>query len=727
MLTFRPQLTAFQFRHTFEPMTPYNKSILALVFCSLAVAFQASWALSEPPPEKSDAAKILANTLPHVHISHEPFDRQIATNALNTFLNSLDYDHTLFLASDIADFHREATNLSERIRAGDVAFAYKVYDVLLERLSNRVEYVDSLLTNGFNMTEKEMYQWKRKDAPWPADKTEWNELWRKKIKNQYAAKLVADQLAEEDKAANTNSEPATATKDEESVGDAKLTPEAVVRKGFRQYLTVLNDYDPAWVLERYLTAFTQSYDPHSDYMSPNNAEDFDIGMKLSLVGVGALLSSEDGAAKIERLIPGGPAEHDGRLKPGDKIVAVAQGDQEPVSILHWPLSKAVRIIRGEKNTKVVLTVIPASDPTGGTTKKIDLVRDEVKLEEQAAKGEVKDIQGRDGVTRKFGVIRLPEFYADIKGRRENGNEPRSSSRDVEKILDDLKTNRISGVVLDLRNNGGGLLSEAVEMTGLFIDSGPVVQVSNGRATEVLSDDDPDTIYDGPLVVLVNRETASASEILAGALQDYGRAVIVGDTKTHGKGTVQSMASLKNGDPSLGTLKVTTASFYRIAGGSTQMKGVTPDIITPSIFDSMEVGEEYLPHALTWSTVFPALYRRAADLDSILPALKLRSEERQQKDPKFAAYRSLVEQLGERQKASDISLNLEERLKLARSEKELQELLQDTNGKDAKKEKKNQDIILNEALKILSDFTILQQKPTDVTPSGKEEPVKVVGS
>ncbi len=688
-----------------------------LVFCGLVCAFQASWALSEPAPEKSDAAKILVGTLPRTHISHQVCNDQIATNALDAFLDSLDYDHSIFLASDIEKFRTHATNLDDRLRSGNVSFAYEVYNVLLQRLSNRVDYVDILLTNGFDMTRKEMYEWKRKDSPWPASQAEWDELWRKKVKNQYATKLVADTLAEEEKAANTNSGPAAATNEEESVSDANLTPEAAVRKGFRQYLTVLNDYDPAWVLERYLTAFTRSYDPHSDYLSPNNAEDFDISMKLSLVGVGALLSSEDGAAKIERLIPGGPAERDGRLKAGDKIVAVAQGDEEPVSILHWPLSKAVRIIRGEKNTKVVLTVIPASDPTGATTKKIDLIRDEVKLEEQAAKGEVKAIQGCDGVTRKFGVIRLPEFYADIKGKREDGKELRSSSRDVKKILIDLMTNGISGIVLDLRNNGGGLLAEAVEMTGLFINSGPVVQVSDGRATEILSDDDPDTIYDGPIVVLVNRETASASEILAGALQDYGRAIVVGDSKTHGKGTVQSMANLKNGDPSLGTLKVTTASFYRIAGGSTQMKGVTPDIVTPSILDSMEVGEEYLPHALMWSTVFPALYRRTADLESILPVLKQQSVERQQKDPQFVAYRSLIEQLGERQKASEISLNLDERLNFARSEKELQKLLQKTDGKDPEKDKNHQDIILNEALKILSDFTILQKNPTDVITAG----------
>ena len=697
-----------------------NKWLCFLILGALAAACPVLWALSEPPPEKSDAAKILAVALPRAHISRQPCDDTIATNALNEFLDSLDYDHTIFLASDIAGFQAETTNLDNRLRAGDVSFAYKVYDILLERLSNRVNYVDLLLTNGFDMTQKEMYQWKRKDMPWPADETEWNEIWRKKIKNQYATKLVADILAKEEKAANTNIETKTAATNEASdIEEAQLTPEESVRKGFKQYLTVLNDYEPSWVLERYLTAFTRSYDPHSDYLSASESENFDISMKLSLVGIGALLGSEDGAAKIERLIPGGPAERDGRLKTGDKIIAVAQGDEEPVNILHWPLTKAVRLIRGAKNTKVVLTVIPASDPTGGITKKIDLIREEVKLEEQAAKGESKDILGSDGVSRTFGVIRLPEFYADIKARRENGPEPRSSSKDVAKLLADLQTNHISGLVLDLRNNGGGLLAEAIEMTGLFISSGPVVQVSDGRETEVLSDDDPETAYTGPMVVLVNRETASASEILAGALQDYGRAIIVGDTKTHGKGTVQSMTNLRGSDPSLGTLKVTTASFYRIAGGSTQRKGVVPDIITPSILDSMEVGEEYLPHALMWSTVFPALYRRTADLGSILPVLKQQSEERCEKNPQFMAYRNLVEQLGERQKASEISLNLQDRLQFARSEKELQKLLQDTDGSDEEKgqAKKNQDVILNEALNILSDFTILQKKPTDVITAG----------
>ncbi|HBA83910.1 MAG TPA: hypothetical protein DCZ95_07450 [Verrucomicrobia bacterium] len=711
-------------------MKLYTRLLVFLALGGLFSAFQTSWALSEPAFSHSDAAKILAQTLPRAHISHEPFDDRMATNALNAFLDSMDYDRTLFLASDIAEFTRDAKKLNEQVRAGDVAFAFKVYDVLLARLSNRVEYVGLLLTNGFDMAENETFQWKRKNASWPATQAEWDEVWRKKIKNQYVAKRVSDQLAEEIKAAATNDIVATndtstvATNAEEIVSEIKLTPEASVLNGYTQYLTVLNDYAPSWVLERYLTAFTRSYDPHSDYLSPNNAEDFDISMKLSLVGIGAVLSSEDGAAKIERLIPGGPAEQDGRLKPNDKIVAVAQGDAEPVSILHWPLSKAVRIIRGEKDTKVVLTIIPASDPTGGTKKRIDLIRAEVKLEEQAAKGEVKTLQGPDGAERKFGVIRLSEFYADTKGLRENGDTARSSSRDVEKLLRELKTNDIGGVVLDLRNNGGGLLTEAVDMTGLFIASGPVVQVSDGRAAEVLSDGDPDTAYSGPLVILVNRGTASASEILAGALQDYGRAIVVGDTKTHGKGTVQSMANLKNGDPTLGTLKVTTASFYRIGGGSTQLRGITPDIVTPSVLDAMEVGEEYLPHALDWSAVYPAQYRRISDLESVLPKLKRQSEVRQKTDPKFTAFRSLIDQLNERQKTSEISLNYEERLNLARSENELQKLLQDQAADApaaAAKEKKSQDLILDEALKILTDFELLRQPSKSLVHVEKNEP------
>ncbi len=679
---------------------------------------------SNLPPRSAETARLVARDLPRMHLSHLECGDKIAASALDLYLNALDYDHCYFLATDIASFRAAESNLDDRLNDGNVQFAYDVYDQFKERVSNRVAYVDTLLAKGFDLTEKESYMWKRKDAPWPADEAAWNELWRQRVKNQYVARVASTTLAKEE-AAEKKTEAGTNAADKAAATDLNLTPEEFVRKGYRQYLTVLNDNDPGWVLERYLSSFTQAYDPHSDYMSRNNTEDFDISMKLSLVGIGALLSSEDGFVKVERLIPGGPAEKDGRLKPGDKIIAVAQGDGSPEDIIHWPLSKAVRLIRGKKDTKVVLTVIPASDVSGSTTVKINLIRDEVKLEEQAAKSEIREVTGADTAKRRIAVITLPEFYADVSGRRVGNKEPRSSSRDVRAILDGLKTNPVDGVVLDLRNNGGGLLAEAVEMTGLFIDSGPVVQVSDGYGSQVLSDTDPDTVYSGPLVVLVNRLTASASEILAGALQDYGRAVIVGDSKTHGKGTVQTLTALRDSDPALGTLKVTTASFYRIAGGSTQLKGVTPDIVTPSALDSMEVGEEFLPHAMTWTVMYPALYRTLPDLGPLLPELHRRSEERQGTDPRFVAYRKLIETLGERQKTSEISLNLNDRIALARTEQDLQKMLHDADPKDDKKDGKSQDLVLSESLQIVSDLIALQQKPTDVMTAGpKAKPVAV---
>lgn len=694
---------------------------LAAALCASALA-AAARLTSAVPDVLPDAARLVARNLPRMHISHRDCSDQMAAAALDIYLDSLDYDHSYFLASDIAAFRKDASNLDDCLRSGDLSFAYRVQDVLRERVSNRVAYADALLARGFDLSPKETFHWKRDEAPWPADEAEWDELWRRKIKNQYLARVVARTLgAESDAEAEKkllqggDEEEKTATEEAE----AKLAPEEFVRKGYRQYLTLLNDTDPETTAERFLSAFARAYDPHSDYMSRNSAEDFDISMKLSLFGIGALLTTEDGMVKVDRIIPGSPAARDGRLKAGDRIIAVAQGDTEAVDILHWPLTRAVRLIRGAKGTKVVLTVLPASDLSGATVRKIDLIRDEVKLEEQAAKGDVREVRGADGNVRRLGVIKVPEFYADLSARRAAGREPRTVSGDVRHILGELATNRIEGIILDLRNNSGGPLNEAVELTGLFIDSGPVVQVSDGYGSQVLGDTDPVTVYGGPLVVLVNRQAASASEILAGALQDYGRAVIVGDSKTHGKGTIQTLAPLKAVNPALGQLKVTTASFYRIDGGSTQLKGVTPDIVIPSVLDSLELGEEFLPHALPWSVVYPALYRPVADLRGVIPQLRRRSEERRQKDARFAAYGSLLDRLAERQKSQEISLNLDERLAQVRSEQELQKSLEaeEARGdesanapKNGKDEAKKKDLLLDEALNILSDLVALEKEP-----------------
>jgi len=672
----------------------------------------------------SDVAEILARELPRIHLTHNRWDDALAESALDIFLGNLDYDRSFFLASDVEGFRKQIPNLDNQLRAGDLTFPFKVYGVFMERVSNRVAYVNTLLDNGFDVEARESFVWKRKDAPWPAGVAEWNELWRKKIKNQYVARLVARRLADEEKekqaaaAVATNAIPGEAAAATNAAVAATnlvavikpLTPEEEIRKEYKQYLEVLNDNDADWLLTLYLTSFTRAYDPHSEYMSANNTEDFDISMRLSLFGIGALLGVEDGAAKIVRIIPGGPAEKDGRLKAGDKIIAVAQGDDEPVDILHWPLSKSVRLIRGAKGTKVVLTVIPAADISGANTIKVDLIRDEVKLEDQAAKGTVRKVTGSDGVERTLGVITVPEFYADLKGKSAGTAEPRSVTRDVARILTELKTNRLDGVVLDLRNNGGGALTEAVELTGLFINRGPVVQVKSGGNLQVLRDADPTNLYTGPLVVLVNRQSASAAEILAAALQDLGRAVLVGDTKTHGKGTVQSVVGLDPDDPRMGSLKLTTANFHRIAGGSTQLAGVAPDIVLPSILEYMEIGEEYLPHALAWTMVAPVYYLNETNCQPYVPRLKEQSEKRRREDSRFQTYTKLLDLLGERKQASEIPLNLEERIQLAKDEKRLGDMIQENQADEtvetpAKPDRP--DLILQETLQILCDLIVLQ--------------------
>ena len=695
------------------------------VMASLLVVFVAAGAFyALASAEKSDgekpeaalaqgekAARLLSQIIPRAHLFHQEIGDGVAGRAMDLFLNSLDFDHSFFLASDIEEFRREAPRLDDMLKEGDLSFALKAYERYRERVKDRVAYVDVLLKKEFDLTVKETFRWKRKDAPWAANEEEWNELWRKKVKNEYVARIVAVKTADEkekDEAAKPaprggdKKEEEEVVKDRDALKDLHLTPEEFIRKRYKQFLTVMEDSDEEFAIDRYLTSFTQAFDPHSEYMSPARTEDFDINMKLSLVGIGAQLSSEDGAAKIERLIPGGPADRDGRLKPGDRIVGVGQGEEPPVDILHWPLYKAVRIIRGEKGTPVTLVVWPSSDLSGGTEKRIRIVRDEVKLEEQAAKGKTLEIDGPDGRPRKLGVITLPEFYADFKAAQAGGT-PRRCVTDVRKILADLREENVAGIALDLRNNGGGSLPDAIELAGLFVRSGPVVQVKDARNVQVLSDPDPDLVYDGPLVVLVNRMSASASEIVAAALQDYGRAAIIGDRKTHGKGSVQTLLPLQLRGDSLGSYKVTTANFYRIAGGSTQLKGVSPDIVIPSLFDRMELGEEYLPNAMPWSVVDPAFYAILLHQVPPLDVLREKSERRRAEDAAYKTRAELMERLGKRLNAEEISLNLEERIAMARQDRELDEQQKALGGDDADKKDEKKDLVLMESLRVLSDI------------------------
>ena len=661
------------------------------------------------PDYYSDVASIFAKKFPGEHLIPQPLDDAVSSKSWTNYLQSLDYEHLYFLNSDVQSLSRDKTLLDNRLFEGNLSFAYNVYEIFLQRVGERVAYIEELLEDGFNLNKKETYHWKRKDADWPADLGAQNEIWRQKIKNEYLQRVVAQELGKEEKAA------AGADTEEENVEkpettNAVVSTEEYITKRYKQFLMTLQDNDAEWVLQKYLSSFAHAYDPHSAYMSASSTEDFDIEMKLSLVGIGALLRAEDGAAKIVRLIPGGPADEDkseGKLRPGDKIIAVGQGDDPLVDILHWPLYKVVRLIRGKKNSKVVLSVIPASDPTGTSIKSVVLIRDEVKLEEQAAKSEIHEVEAGDGTKHKLGVIDLPAFYANMKAKIFDAGDYRRCSEDVRLLLEGLKKDGVDGIILDLRSNGGGSLLEAIRLTGLFIGSGPVVQVKEQAGLRLLPDRNPHVTYDGPLIILVNRLSASASEIVAAALQDYGRAIVVGDSRTHGKGTVQTILPLGR-DRRLGSIKITCSLFYRVNGKSTQKEGVTPDVIIPSALDYLDIGEDVLPNAVEGSLVQSAFYRKEGHVGKWGDKLAAKSKTRQEKNQRFAAYSQLVSRIREINETEAVSLNLSERKEQARAERELKDLEKEVGeeGMGEDDEDDRPDMVLEESLSILSDLVSL---------------------
>lgn len=507
-------------------------------------------------------------------------------------------------------------------------------------------------------------------------------------------------------------------------------------KNFTQFETILQDSDQEYYLSRFFNAMTTAYDPHSGYLSPVAQEDFGIDMQLSLQGIGATLQTDDGAAKIVEIIPGSPAERDTsetRLVPGDKIIAVAQGDEDFVDIRHWPLYKAVRLIRGPKGSTVRLQVIPANDVNA--IKTVVLVRDEIKLEEQAATSRIETTVDANGVTRKLGYIKLPTFYSSMKLGNDPDATPRSATLDVARLIAELNAENVEGLVFDLRGNGGGSLPESVYLSGLFFKSGPVVQVRETRRTITLNDNDPAIAFTKPMVVLIDRISASASEIVAGALQDYGRAVIIGDSHTHGKGTVQTLLPLRGGK--YGSLKATTASFYRITGSSTQLRGVSSDIHLPSVFEYYsELGEDKLPNAMPWTRTGPARYRRTDTLDETIPVLAARSQERLEANERWQKHMKLLERFAAFSTNRVVSLDFEERLKRAKEDEALSRELSleapVTDGADsldasagtrdesvprtrAERERKarQSDVVLDESLNILVDLIDIHGPPRNL--------------
>ena len=636
-------------------------------------------------------AKRLGDSLPKYHVLQQPMDDEISRRAWTNLVTFYDFDHSVFLKSDLARLSPHELTIDDEIGKGDVSFGYEVYNLYVERLKERIDFATNLVkTADWDFSTNETCRIRRKDAPWPVTREDAEDYWRRRIKNEVLVMKISHDL---DKSTNT------------------LDFVTDITKRYRQYITVMTEPDEEAVLQHYLSAICRAYDPHSDYMSPALKEDFDMEMNLTLCGIGATLTMDDGALKIVEILPGSPCERDGRIKEGDKIIGVQQDGGEMEDVMWQPMKKSIKKIRGKKGTKVILQIVPRSDPSGSTKKLIDLVRDEIKLEDQAATGHVETVTFND-TTRKLGYVYLPGFY-ETMDKRPNDPGFRSCAMDVAKCLSDFNAQGVEGLVLDLRGNGGGSLREAVLLSALFVQSGPVVQIRDVRTVGCLPIPPGNPIaFRKPMVVLTDRASASASEIVAGHLQDTGRAILIGDSRTHGKGTVQTVMGM--GPEKYGSFKVTTARFYRIDGRSTQVEGVPADIHLPSLLDSLDIGEDKLTYALPFSRINPADYRLSWNMHKYVKPLRALSDERTSADEKFKKHLSNVRGMREISDREEVSLEYAARKAQMAADRELREL-DDVESEDddeeaaAKKrrrkrnEPKKNDVVLDESYKVLMDL------------------------
>lgn len=581
------------------------------------------------------ASQLAVRFITGYHYHRDNLRNEVADRVFDQYFNMLDPAKAYFTADDIDHFARHRDHFESAIRSADLEVAFDIFARYAERVADRVSHAQSLLEAGFDFTVEEDYYFDRSDATWASDDEALNEYWRQRVKNDWLRLRLAKQ-------------------DDEQILETLSRRYANLQRRVDE----LNSQD---VFQFVMNAYTRSIEPHSGYLSPRSVDNFEISMRLSLDGIGAMLQRDTDYTTIMEIVPGGPADLDGRLKPGDRIVGVAQGDKEMVDVIGWRLDDVVALIRGERETVVRLEVLPSDSGLSGPSTTIDIVRNEVRLEEQAASSQVIELPAdADGLVRRIGVIKVPVFYVDFQGRARNEPNYRSSTRDVRRLIHELEAEGVDGLVMDLRGNGGGALVEATTMTGLFIDTGPVVQVRDSRGRVSLEQDrEPGMAWEGPLAVLVDRRSASASEILAGAIQDYGRGVVLGET-TFGKGTVQNLVDLDNmargNDQRLGQIRLTMAQFYRVAGGSTQAMGVVPDIALPTPGDSGDTGERALDFALPWGEIAPADFVPVADLSVLIAGAKSRHQSRLSRDPKLVELLDDIERWEAQRERTVVSLN-----------------------------------------------------------------------
>ena len=639
MLAFNSRVAVLFRSSPLPPMKLLLKPLVKPLIVALAATLcLPSVSILAKDPDPAQVTIAVATLLEQVHYSKQRLNKDISRRLLRNYLEYLDYNHVIFTKEDVDQFEMEwADNLDSELVLGRTQAAQQIHAVYVKRVEERVTYAKQLLESELDYSTDHSIDSNRQKAAWPPT-ADMSAFWKDRITSE----MIQERL-------NNKKE-----KD----------PAAIVRKRYDQFLKSIREQTPDDVVKMFLLCLTTTYDPHSEYMSKTDQEQFNISMRLSLFGIGARLRSEDGYTKIDELIPGGPASKSKKIKAGDRIVGVAQASGPFVDCVDMRLDKVISMIRGDKDTLVRLQLIPAGAPSGAERVEVEMKRDEIKLKEGEAHADLIEWSSPEGKSLRLGRIELPSFYKDMT---QSGNpNAKSTTRDVAMLVRRLKEEGIDGLVVDLRNNGGGSLEEAIGLTGLFIKEGPVVQVRNWNGeVAVNKDSDPSILYEGPLIVLVNRHSASASEIFAAALQDYGRAVVIGDSKTFGKGTVQQLIELNRVIPTLaregqaGSVKLTIQKFYRIAGGSTQLRGVEGDIRLPSITDQPEFGEDSRKDPLPYDTIQPLNYQRWTR-PLYLDLLRERSQQRVRENVEFSYIREDLERIRKRVDENKISINEERR-------------------------------------------------------------------
>jgi carboxyl-terminal processing protease len=654
----------------------------------------------EPTKEQRQATLLTLRVIDSYHYKRQVLDNSFSETIFDSYLESLDPNKSFLSAKDIERFEIYRKRMDDALRQARIEPAFEIFRVFRQRVDERIDFALELLKRDYDFSVKEQYRFDREEAPWAEDQAALDELWRKRVKND----ILAQRLKE---------------KEPEEIQETLTKRYEGIKRRTRQ----LESQD---VFQTFINAYAQSLEPHTAYMSPRVSENFDINMRLSLEGIGAVLRTEDEYTIVQRVVVGGPAAKSGKIGAGDRIIGVGQGDAGEIEdVIGWRLQDVVDMIRGPKDSVVRLRVLPEDEGENGKSIEIRIVRSKIKLDDMAAKSSV--VEGLDDMGPiRIGVIDLPAFYRDFQGSTNGSKDFRSTTKDVRKLLGELLEQKVDGIVIDLRGNGGGSLVEAVELTGLFIPSGPVVQVKNSSGDlEVEKDPDPKLVYGGPLAVLVDRNSASASEIFAGAIQDYRRGIIVGEP-TFGKGTVQTLVDLgrfvRGGDDKLGRLRLTMAQFFRVNGGSTQFKGVVPDIIYPSAAYSDEHGERGLDNALPWAQISAASFQPGGI--GAINGFRQKHEARIKGDPGFSfleAEAKLLAQIREKEWVSLVEaerknewdereqkrLDLKNKFRVAvglealtlEQEEEEEERLDREDDDDDPFTK----IMLNEAVRILSDY------------------------